>query len=250
MIKAAIIDDEINSVEAMKSLLAEYCPVVEVAGTANSARRGTEVIAAVKPELVFLDIEMPLGSGFELLESLPVIDFEIIFITAYNQYAINAFRFSALDYLLKPVRITELTAAVDKAAKRIKEKTRSAGYELLLQNMQEQNPARQKLAFTERGREYLVPAEDIMYLIADGNYTHVYTGAKTFLATKNLKSFESILPADIFCRIHNTHIVNLKFIASVQRGRGGAVCMSDGKTLEIATRRKDIFLKWYRNTLP
>ena len=246
MIKAIIIDDELNSVLTLKSLIAEYCPDVQIAGSANNARTGKALIASVMPQLVFLDIEMPLGSGFELLQSLPSIAFELIFVTAYNQYAIKAFRFSALDYLVKPVRITQLTEAVNRAVKRIKEQTASNDYELLLRNMNEQNPVKQKLAFTERGQQYLVAMEDIMYLLADGNYTHVHTKEKTFLATRGLKDFEEILPGNEFCRIHNSHIVNLHFMIKVQLGRVGIVSMKDGKKLEIAARRKEAFMKMYK----
>lgn len=246
MIRAIIIDDEQNSVVMLQTLLTESCPGVLIAGTANSARSGKELIASVKPQLVFLDIEMPLGSGFELLRSLQSIDFEIIFITAYNQYAIKAFVFSALDYLEKPLKIERLMNATDKAIKRIKEKTSTRDYELLLRNMNEQNPVKQRLAFTERGQQFLVAIEDIMYLLAEGNYIHVHTTSKVFITTKTLKDFEEILPTNIFCRIHKAHTVNLYFIANVQKGRIGIISMKDGKTLEIAARRKDVFMKTYK----
>ena len=113
--------------------------------------------------------------------------------------------------------------------------------------MNEQNAAKQKIAFTERGEQILVPMDEMMYLLADGNYTHVHTSGKTFLTTKNLKEFEDILPADLFCRIHHGHIVNIQFIAKVQKGRGGMVTMKDGKTLEIAIRRKEVFMKTYNS---
>lgn len=245
MITAVIIDDEPKSVFTLKSFLQQHCQDVKIVGDANNAKNGRELIESAKPQLVFLDIEMPLGSGFDLLQSLPSIEFEIIFITAYNEYAINAFRFSALDYLLKPLRISQLMDAVDKASKRIKEKTATRNYELLLRNMKEHNAAKQKIAFTDRGEQFLVPMEEIMYLLADGNYTHVHTEEKIFLTTKNLKDFEDMLPPDIFCRIHHGHIVNIQFIAKVQKGRGGSVSMKDGKVLEIAVRRKDDFMKMF-----
>ena len=248
MITAIIIDDEPKSVFTLNSFLQQHCPELQVVGSANNAKSGKELIEQVKPQLVFLDIEMPLGSGFDLLQSLPAIEFEIIFITAYNQYAINAFRFSALDYLLKPLRISQLMDAVDRATKRIREKVSTRNYELLLRNMSEQTTTKQKIAFTERGEQFLVPIDEMMYMEADGNYTHVYTARKIFLTTKNLKDFEDILPPELFCRIHHGHIVNMEFIAKVQKGRGGIVTMKDGKTLEIAVRRKEAFMKMY-NTL-
>lgn len=245
MITAIIIDDEHKSVFTLKSFIEEHCKDVQITGTANNAKTGKELIETVKPQLVFLDIEMPMGSGFDLLQSLVVIDFEIIFITAYNQYAITAFRFSALDYLLKPLRISQLMEAVDKAVNRIAEKTNTRNYELLLQNMQEQNPARRKIAFTDRGQQYQVPVDEIMYVIAEGNYCHTYTAKKVFLSAKKLKDFEDMLPPNIFCRIHHGHIVNIQYIASTQKNRGGTVTMKDGKVLEIAVRRKDEFMKVY-----
>jgi two-component system, LytTR family, response regulator len=245
MIKAIIIDDEPKSVFTLRSFLEQHCQELTVAGSADNAKSGKALIETVKPQLVFLDIEMPMGSGFDLLNSLPSIEFEIIFITAYNQYAINAFRFSALDYLLKPLRISQLMEAVDKATARIKDKTKTRNYDLLLRNMNEQNSAKQKLAFTEKGEQFLVPMDDIMYLVAEGNYTSVHTPEKTFMSTKNLKDFEDILPLDLFCRIHHGHMVNLQFIAKMQKARGGVVTMKDGKTLEISIRRKEAFMKMY-----
>ncbi|GAA4470239.1 LytTR family DNA-binding domain-containing protein [Nemorincola caseinilytica] len=243
MITAIIIDDEPKSVFTLKCFLEEHCPSVKVVAVAGSARSGKEFIESLQPQLVFLDIEMPMGSGFDLLRSLPKIDFEIIFITAYNQYAINAFRFSAVDYLLKPLRIPELVQAVEKAEARIRNKVLMGNYELLMRNMSEKNAARQKISFTERGEQYMVPVEDLSYLVADGNYTHVHTADKVYLTTRTLKEFEDLLPPGMFCRIHHGYIVNLDHIAKVQKGRGGAVVMKDGKVLEIAIRRKEAFKK-------
>lgn len=245
MITAIIIDDEPKSVFTLKSFIEEHCPEVRITGTANNVKSGKELIEAVQPQLVFLDIEMPMGSGFDLLRSLPAIDFEIIFITAYNQYAIDAFRFSALDYLLKPLRISQLMDAVDKAINRVAEKTTSRNYDLLLQNMQEQNPARRRLSFTDRGEQFLVPIDEIMYIIAEGNYCHIHTTKKVFMSAKKLKDFGKIMPQDIFCRIHHGHMVNIQYIASTQKNRGGTVNMKDGKVLEIAVRRKEEFMKMY-----
>jgi two-component system LytT family response regulator len=245
MITAMIIDDEPKSVFILKCFLEEHCPDVKVVAVAGSARNGRELLEATKPQLLFLDIEMPGGSGFDLLQSLPTIDFEVIFITAYNQYAINAFRFSAIDYLLKPLRIQDLIKAVEKAGKRINEKTVTSNYESLLRNLREQNGSKLKVSFTERGEQYMVPVDDFMYLIADGNYTHVHTRDKVYLTTRTLKEFEEMLPESLFCRIHHGYIVNLQCVAKVQKGRGGAVVMKDGKVLEIAIRRKEAFKKAY-----
>lgn len=245
MITAIIVDDEPKSVFTLKSFIEEHCTNVKITGTANSARSAKELIETVKPQLVLLDIEMPMGSGFDLLQSLNKIDFEIIFITAYNQYAISAFRFSALDYLLKPLRISQLMEAVDKAIERIAEKNTTRNYELLLQNMAEKDPNRRKLLFTDRGQQFQVPVDEIMYIIAEGNYCHTHTSGKVYLSAKKLKDFEDMLPTDIFCRIHHGHIINMQYVASTRKTRGGTVTMKDGKILEIAVRRKDDFMKMF-----
>lgn len=243
MIDAVIIDDEPKSVFTLKNFIESHCPDVRIVGSAGNAVAGKELVEQVKPQLALLDIQMPLGTGFDMLRSLPVIDFEIIFITAYNEYAINAFRFSAVDYLLKPIRITQLMEAIDKAVKRINDKAVISNYELLIRNIEEQSAPKQKLTFNDRGEQVLVSVNEIMYLIADGHYTYVHTERKIFLASKNLKDFEGVLPQDAFCRIHHGHIVNINFIAKVLKGRGGSVQMKDGKTLEIAIRRKEEFMK-------
>jgi two-component system, LytTR family, response regulator len=246
MITAIIVDDEQKNVSTLVSLLQQYCGQVTLLGTANSAAGGKKLIENLKPHLVFLDIEMPYGSGFDLLESLPGIEAEVIFITAFNQYALNAFRYAALDYLLKPVNIEELEDAVRRAEKRIREKTSVRNYDVLLRNLDEKDTAKQTIAFADKGQQYLVPLADIMYIVADGSYTHVHTANKTIVSTKNLKDFENMLPATVFCRIHHGHLVNKTHIAKIQKGRGGVVSMKDGTALEIAVRRKEDFLKMFR----
>ena len=246
MITAVIIDDEPKSVFTLNSFLHDYCPQVNIVGIANDANAAKILIEKVNPQLVFLDIEMPMGSGFDLLQSLHTIRFEIIFITAYNQYAINAFRFSALDYLLKPLRITELKEAVAKAEQRIAEKRSTHDYELMLRNMGEQNTAKLKMAFTDKGIQYLVQLDKIMYCIANANYTHVHTIDRTFISARNLKEFEEMLPPEMFFRIHHGHMVNINYIVKLQKGRGGSVIMNDGKELEIAVRRKEEFMKVFK----
>ncbi len=247
MITAIIIDDEPKSVFTLNSFLESHCPNVQVLGSANNAKTGKELIESKHPQLVFLDIEMPLGSGFDLLGSLPEIKFEVVFITAYNQYAISAFRFSALDYLLKPLRISELKEAVAKAEKRIAEKASKQNYELLLRNMTENNAAHKKIAIADKGEQTLVQMDELMYLIADGNYTKLVTTTRTLLSSKNLKDFEELLPQDLFFRIHHGHMVNMQFVTKAQKGRGGTVQMKDGKVLEISVRRKDEFNKIFSN---
>ena len=243
MITAIIIDDEWNNVAMLSGLLKTYCPQVSLLGSAESAAEGKKLIETLKPELILLDIEMPYFNGFDLLRSLPHIESEIIFITAFDQYAIDAFRYAALDYLLKPVNIELLELAVKRAVERIKEKTATRNFELLLHNLDKKETEQKAIILTEKGHEYFIHFADIKYIIADGSYTHIYTDNRTFVSTKNLVDFEDILPKSIFCRIHYGHIVNKKYIVKIQKGRGGAALMKDGRTLEIAVRRKEDFLK-------
>lgn len=246
MITAIIVDDVQKNVSMLVSLLNQYCKDVSLIGTANSATEGKALIENLRPQLVFLDIEMPYGSGFDLLQSLQGVSIEVVFITAFDQYALNAFRYAAVDYLLKPINIEELEEAVRKAEQRIKEKKTTLNYELLLRNLEEKDLQKQTIAFSDKGQQCLVRLADIMYIIADGSYTHVHTVNRTIISTRNLKDLEGMLPASVFCRIHHGHIVNNMFILKIQKGRGGMVLMKDGKTLEIAIRRKEDFLKMFR----
>ena len=245
MITAIIIDDEPNSVFTLNSFLKDHCAQVNILGSAENVKSGKELIEQAKPQLVFLDIEMPFGSGFDLLRSLPKITFEVIFITAYNQYALAAFRFSAIDYILKPIRIAHLKEAVIKAEQRIKEKKTVLNYEQMLQNMQEKDPGKQKIGVIHRGEHLMVQVDEIMYLVSDGKYTRIHIKDVNYLILKNLKDFEEMLPPSLFSRIHYGHIININYVSKVQKGRGGNVIMQDGTELEIAVRRKDEFLKLY-----
>ncbi len=243
MIKAVIIDDEQKNISMLSGLLRDYCPQVQLVGSAHNAATGKKLIEETKPQLVFLDVEMPYGSGFDLLRSMPGLEAEVVFITAFDQYALNAFRYAALDYLLKPVNIEQLQDAVHRAGQRVKEKSITANYDLLLSNLDEKDTFKKSIALNDKGQQHIVPLADILYIIADGSYTHIYTVKRSYVTTRNLKDFEQIFPPDIFCRIHHGHLVNKAQIDKVQKGRGGLVIMKDGKQLEIAVRRKEEFMK-------
>jgi two-component system LytT family response regulator len=243
MITAIIIDDEWNNVTMLSGLLRNYCPDVTLLGTAESAKQGKILIETLQPELILLDVEMPYYNGFDLLRSLPKIDAEVVFITAFDQYAIDAFQYAALDYLLKPINIEQLQRTLARAILRVKEKLLARNYELLLNNLEKKETEQKAIIVSEKGEQYFIAFADIKYIIADGSYTCIHTDKRTFVSTKNLVDYEDILPNSIFCRIHNGHIVNKKHIVKVQKGRGGAALMRDGRELEIVVRRKDAFLK-------
>lgn len=247
MIKTVIIDDEPNNVDTLTQLLLKYCPVIEITGVADNARSGQEVILDVQPDLVFLDIEMPYGNAFELLNNITPINFEIIFVTAFDNYAINAIKYSALDYLLKPVNISELQSAVQKAVDRIKIKNISQKIDTLFFNLNTAKPFLQKMALPTLDGLIFVNVKDLVWLEARGSYTFIYlaTGQKITIS-RTLKEFEDILPQDNFSRIHQSYIINHHFIKKYVRGRGGSVEMEDGTIIEVSLRKKDEFLAKFK----
>lgn len=247
MIRSIIVDDESKSISTLDKFLSDFCPEIEIIGTAANINKAKELIENLAPQLVFLDIEMPFGNGFDLLQSFEKINFEVIFITAFNQYAITAFRFSALDYLLKPVNISELQAAVARAAQRIKEKASFQNYELLLKNLQTESVSEHQIVVHDTNGQHIFKLNEILYCVADGSYTHIHlVQGKVFVSSKNLKEYESLLPTSHFFRIHHGHIVNIAHIKQVLRGRGGSVSMKNGKELEISVRKKEAFLEWFK----
>ena len=241
--KTVIIDDEPNSVDSLKQLLEQYCPEVTVLGTADNANTGRSIITSLQPDLVFLDIEMPYGNAFEMLNSLGAAHFEIIFITAFNNYAIDAFRYSAMDYILKPVNIDELQHAVKKAAQQIELKTMSSRIDTLLHNLKTTQPAARRLALPTTQGFIFVNTEDILRLEASGNYTFLYLKTnEKMVVSRTLKEFEEMLDRRQFTRVHHSHIINHHYIKKYYRGRGGFVEMEDNTTIEVSIRKKDEFL--------
>ena len=239
---AIIVDDEQKSISTIQKIVTDYCTGVEVVGTADNIASAVSLISSLKPQLVFLDIEMPYGNGFDLLDSLSEVNFEIIFITAYSQYAITAFKYASIDYLLKPVNITQLQAAIARAAQRITEKLNAVNYLLLKQNLRTEDKRDQRIVLADTNGQYFITIKDISYCIANGSYTFIYLqNGERYHASKNLKEFEEMLPENMFFRIHHGHIVNVHHVSKVTSGRTGCVIMKDGKELEIAARRKKEF---------
>jgi two-component system LytT family response regulator len=242
-IKSIIIDDEINNIDVLQKTLHLYCPNVQVIGTANNIKTGEELIHATNPQIVFLDVEMPYGNGFDLLAKLMPIAFEVVFVTAFNQYAVQAFKFSAIDYLLKPIDPSELIFAVQKVADKLETTTIDKRVEILLNNMKTDTIGRKKIAFYSMDAMVFEEIDNIMHLQAEGNYTHIYfKNKKREMITKKIGEFEDLLPSQIFCRVHNSHIININHIKKYHKGRGGYVEMDDDITVEISQRKKDEFL--------
>jgi two-component system LytT family response regulator len=246
-ISAVIIDDEPGNVLTLLELVKQYCPNVFIVGTAADPLKGYELIVETTPGLVFLDIEMPYGNAFDLLDKLVPVSFEVIFVTAFNDYAIKAFKYAALDYLLKPINISELKAAVNKVSQRLEEKNINTRISSLLENFRTENAIPQKIALPTIEGCSFENINDIMYLQAEGSYTYIHCKEKTkVLVSKNLKEFEDLLPAVSFCRVHHSNIININFVKKYYKGRGGYVQMEDGATIEISTRKKNDFFDRFK----
>jgi len=237
-----IVDDEPDAVNFISSIIREYCPQLEIIGTAASPSEGVKIIHLRQPELVFLDVEMPQGTGFELLAQFPEKSFDVIFITAFNHYAIKAIKFSAVDYILKPININEFIGAVDKVIqKRFSSTTRNTNYATLLENLRTDMPS--KLAIpTSDGMEYL-KTKEIVRIEADRSYSWFYLlDKRKILVSKNLKEFQELLNEQQFFRSHNSHLVNLEYVKKFIRREGCIIVMDDGAQVPLSKSRRDIFL--------
>jgi two-component system LytT family response regulator len=208
----------------------------------QNVAEGIEAINRLKPDVVFLDIQMQRETGFDLLTRLKQIDFELIFTTAYSEYAIKAFKFSAIDYLLKPIDVPELQAAIEKVSKK-RENNISARIEHLIHNLKPASSQKFKIALPSSDGLVFVKVEEILYCEAESNYTqiHLVNGAK-HLVSRTLKEYEDLLSDQDFFRIHNSYIINLNLIKNYVRGEGGYVVMTNGKSLDVSKRKKESFL--------
>jgi two-component system LytT family response regulator len=240
MIRSVIIDDEPESRTAVSNILTNYCEDVEILGEAGDVASGIQLIRQTQPDVVFLDIQMPDGTGFKLLESFDDIQFQVIFITAFDQYAIKAIKFSAIDYILKPVDPQQIIKAVQKLRKMSPEKNQySERIGMLLENKQKVT----KIALPTQNGYRLVRIGDIIRCEADNNYTNFYLRTtEKFLVTRTLKDYELMLDHDSFMRVHQSHLINLNFVEQYIKGDGGIAIMSDGSEVEISRRKKDTFL--------
>ena len=243
IVKAVIVDDEQDAVSFIESIAREYCPGIEIVGKAYSSIEGIEVITREKPDLVFLDVEMPHGNGFDLLAGFPEKDFDVIFITAFNHYAIKAIKFSAVDYILKPININEFIDAVKRVEQRRSEKRgRNLNLNALFENLRSSLPS--KLAIpTSSGMEYLNTTE-IIRIEADRSYSWFFMKDGTkFLVSRNLKEYQELLSDWNFFRTHNSHLINLEHVKKFIRHEGGYIEMTDGSTVPVSRGKKDLFLE-------
>lgn len=244
-IKTVIVDDELYCVDALRTMLGKKFPEVEVLAGCNSVEKGREAIEAFSPQLVFLDVEMPYQNGFELFRQLDKIDFEVIFTTAYEHYALKAIKFNALDYLLKPFSISELEEAIGKYRERARAR-RGGGSSLdaFMYNLKTLNHANKKMAIPTVNGLIFVHVQDILRCESVGNYTRIYfTNKTTQVVCRSLKEFEYLLEELGFFRVHHSHLINMQQLQSYIQGEGGFALMNDGTQVEISRRRKAGFLK-------
>ena len=247
MLKTIVVDDEPLVLKNILFLLEKYCPSVTVLATAQSAAEAKKHIEQFKPDLLLLDIEMPRGNGFDLLLSIKDLSFPVIFITAYEQYAIQAIKFSALDYILKPINHEELIIAVNKAEEEFKNQAFKKSVEILLENYKQPSQALQKIALPESDKVNFAKLSEIVYIKSEGNYTQVFLkSGMHYFVTKTIGYFEDTLPSDIFQRIHNEYIINMNYMEKYVRGKGGYVVLENGITIDVSVRRKTDFVNLWK----
>jgi two-component system, LytTR family, response regulator len=248
-IKTILVDDEANNLQFLQSLLKDNCPSLQVLETANTAADGLMMIQELHPQLVFMDVDMPGMTGFEVLKKLEPLSFEVIFVTAYNQYAMEAFEYNAVAYITKPIVTEKLVAAVEKAIIKIEEKKYTEHIFSLLENVQQKNEHDKIALPTLQGLQF-VKLSQICYVESSGNYSNFLLADNSkIMVSRQLGEYEKLLPADNFVRIHDKHIINLTCIKEYIKGSGGEVILENGARLTVAARRKDELLSRFERWL-
>jgi two-component system LytT family response regulator len=243
MINYVLIDDEAANTRTMKKMLDAFCPDACFSGMATSVDEGEKLIRKAQPDLVFLDIQMSHENAFDLLDRMVPVNFEVVFVTAFEDYSLKAFRYCALDYILKPVDINELNAAVRRVAERHRLKELNGQLHHLLANLRQPETTAHKLALPNVDNLVFISVDDILRCEARGGYTLFFLKNKEeILSTKAIGEYEQILPSTFFFRVHHSHIVNLRCIRKYHKGRGGLIEMEGGTKIEVSARRKTQFL--------
>jgi two-component system LytT family response regulator len=248
MLTAVIVEDEKRSRESLNGLLKLYCKNVTVVAEADGVKSGIEAIEKNKPDIVFLDIQMPDGSGFKLLEAIKNLDFGIIFTTAYDQFAIKAIKFSAIDYLLKPIYPDDLVEAVEKAEKKALSLRSHENVEVLLENFKKPDSEPPKIVLSTAEKLHVVNVKDIIRCESDNYYTrYFFTDGKKLLISKTLKENEELLSEYNFIRPHKSHLINVLYIKSYDKHDGGFINMTDGSVVPVSRRKKEKILETISN---
>lgn len=239
ILKAIIVEDEEASRETLKNYLSKYCPEIKLMALADSVKSGIEAIKKHDPNIVFLDIEMPYGNAFDLLDQLDDISFEIVFVTAYSNYAIKALNRSAAYYILKPVDIDELTSAIDKIKDSINNNNEAFHTKILLENIKRTHQQNQKIVLPQMDGFEVVEIRDIIRCQANDNFTQFYMrNGDKYLICRTLKFFDELLSEFDFLRIHKSHLVNIQHVVQYKKGKGGQVRMIDDSMVDVSNQRK------------
>jgi two-component system LytT family response regulator len=243
MINAVIIEDEKKSMEVLQALVTANCPDVNIIGTADSVSSGLELVKKLSPNLIFLDIEMADGSGFDLLERLGSGNYSVIFTTASDAHALKAIKFSAIDYLLKPIDGDELKVACDKLKEKTPNDASLENLRFLLQNFKQPSQQYSKITLPTGNAYEIVNVKDIIRCEADGSYTTFFLESKKkLLVSASLKHYEDLLPPEDFIRVHHHHLINMNHVVRYLKTDGGYAVMSDGTQIEISRRKKEAFI--------
>lgn len=250
IMKALLVDDETHSRTALKNMLEFYCKEIEVVGEAENISEAQTLIKTLKPAVVFLDIQMPGGNGFELLKKYRHIPFKVIFVTAFDQFALRAIKLSAIDYLLKPLSPRDLIKAVEKLKKQVEVEERFDQQLAALEENMNAERQQKKIILNTSNNMYIIRVEDVIRCESDKNYTQIVSGkGKTILVAKTLKEFDEMLSPLGFCRIHQSHLINLNHVLSYEKGSGGLVVLSNKERIPVSSRRKDFFIAALQNHL-
>ena len=246
MKKAVIIDDENRTRDLIAKMINSFGLDILAIPAGENVQSGIQAIEELKPDIVFLDIQMPDGTGFDVLKSVKNKNFEVIFITAHEEFAIKAIKFSALDYLLKPIDPEELKAAVEKAIKAVDDKKEESQFEALQNNIQPNK--KKRLVLKTQESVYVVELHEIIRCEADRNYTSFFlSSGKKILVSKTLKEYETLLSTHNFLRVQQSHLVNLDYVDRYDKGNGGSVVMKDGSEVPLSPAKREVFFKIIEN---
>ena len=248
MIKTIVIDDEVKARETILNMLQVYCPDVEVIDTAGSVQEGREVLDRNKPELLLLDIKMADGTGFDLLRKMKEVDFLVIFITAFEEFAIRAIKFSAIDYILKPLDPDELVNAIEKAKLALHKENMNEKLSALYDNLDSLNTNTKKLVLKTSDSVHIVNIRDIIRCESEKNYTHIYTAeSDKITVSRTLKEYNEMLVNFKFFRVHQSHLINLEHVKRYEKQGSGVLVMDDGSVVPVAFRKKDDLMKVFKS---
>jgi two-component system LytT family response regulator len=248
MIRTIVIDDEVQARETILKMLSAYCPDVEIVATAGSVEEGVKTLKEIQPDLLMLDIKMADGTGFDLLRKLENTNFRLIFITAFEEFAIRAIKFSAIDYILKPIDPDELVNAVQKAGSLIKKENMSLRLDALYENLDLIKTGQKKIVLKTTDSVNIVRLSEIIRCESEKNLTHFFTtGNEKITVSRTLKEFNELLSAYKFFRVHQSHLVNMDHVKRYEKQGGGMLIMADDSRVPVSFRKKDDLMRLFKS---